>query len=84
MHVLCCCKKGFTDTTRNVCDEYFDSYFPAAFKTASDLRARGGPEKFRWTEFPWLIQEYLDGGAGCAHRDRTPAEISDMEVGIRR
>ena len=73
---------GFTDTTRNVCDKYFDSYFPLAFKTAADLRARGGPERFRWTEFSWLIQEYLDGGAGCAHRDRSPEEVSSMEAAI--
>eukprot|EP00750_Incisomonas_marina_P010640 INCI16292.10.p1 GENE.INCI16292.10~~INCI16292.10.p1 ORF type:complete len:901 (+),score=156.29 INCI16292.10:333-3035(+) len=73
---------GFTDTTRNVCDKYFDSFFPAAFETAAELRKRGGKERFRWTEFPWLIQEYLDGGAGCAHRDRTPAELEAMENAI--
>ena len=73
---------GFTDTTRNVCDDYFDNFFPKAFQTAEELRKRGGVEKFRWTEFPWLIQEYLDGGAGCAHRDRTPEEIKAMELAI--
>ena len=41
---------GFTDTTRNVCDEYFYDFFPAAMKTAADLRKMGGPERFRWTE----------------------------------
>merc|ERR1719247_1921956 len=67
---------GFTNTTRGVCDTYFDDYFPAAFATAAALRTRGGPERFRWTEFTWLLQEYLDGGAGCAHRDRTAAEVA--------
>ena len=75
---------GFTDTTRNVCDEYFDSFFPAAFKTAADLRARGGVERFRWTEFPWLIQEYLDGGARCSHTSRTREQVAAMEEAIKQ
>ena len=54
---------------------YFNDYFPAAFKTAAELRKRGGEERFRWTEFPWLIMEYLDGGANCAH-DRRYAHMS--------
>lgn len=50
---------GFTDTTRNVCDRYFDLYFPQAFKLSSDLRKSCKTETcpvFRWTQFPWLIQ----------------------------
>jgi hypothetical protein len=73
---------GFTDTTRNVCDAYFDKFFPEALATAAELRQRGSNATFRWTEFPWLIQEYLDGGAGCAHRGRTDAEVATMETAI--
>jgi hypothetical protein len=73
---------GFTDTTRKVCDTYFNNYFPKAFQTAQELRKRGGKEMFRWTEFPWLIQEYLDGGANCAHGRRSDAEIAAMQQAI--
>ena len=52
---------GFTGTTRDVCEQYFDHFFPAAFSTAAELRQRGGKARYRWTEFPWLVQEYLDG-----------------------
>ena len=44
---------GFTNTTRNVCDEYADEYFPAAFATAAALRRNCTDAKtcptFRWT-----------------------------------
>jgi len=77
---------GFTDTTRNVCDKYFDVFFPNAFNTSRTLRALctdpATCPTFRWTEFPWLIQEYLDGRAGCSHRRRTPFEVQDMEQAI--
>jgi hypothetical protein len=47
---------GFTNSTRNVCDTYFNEYFPAAFATADQLRRNcSDPARcpvFRWTEFP--------------------------------
>ena len=50
--------------------------------TAAELRKRNSTATFRWTEFPWLILEYLDGGAGCAHRERTAVEVAAMEAAI--
>lgn len=77
---------GFTDTTRNVCDLYFEKYFPQAFLLADALKANctdpATCPTYRWTQFPWLIQEFLDGRAGCAHRQRTPEEVSRMEKAI--
>ena len=79
---------GFTNSTRSVCDTYFDIYFPAAFETASSLRASCTDKKtcpvFRWTEFPWIIQEFLDGGAGCAHTRRTVEQLQAMVEAIGR
>jgi len=81
---------GFTDTSRNVCDLYFEVFIPCALKLAADLRARCNKTvertcpAYRWTQFPWLIQEYLDGLAGCAHRQRTPGEVVELESGIAR
>eukprot|EP00041_Stephanoeca_diplocostata_P021019 m.481245 g.481245 ORF g.481245 m.481245 type:complete len:1000 (-) comp21715_c0_seq8:54-3053(-) len=73
---------GFTDTCENVCDTYFQSYFPRAFNVSKVLRERGGVEQFRWTQFPWMIQEYLDGAAGCGKSKRTAQDIADMEEAI--
>jgi hypothetical protein len=75
---------GFTNTSRNICDLYFDTYFPRAWNTSEVLRKRGGVERYQWTEFPWLIQEYLDGAAQCGHKQRTPAEVAMMEQAIAR
>lgn len=73
---------GFTNTSRHVCDLYFDTYFPKAFNTSRVLRERGGVERYQWTEFPWLIQEYLDGAVNCSHRPRTATEVKQMEAAI--
>jgi hypothetical protein len=77
---------GFTNTTRNVCDEYADNYFPEAFATADALRKNctdpATCPTFRWTEFPWIIQEFLDGGTGCAHNRRTVEQLAAMVRGV--
>jgi hypothetical protein len=99
---------GFTNSTRNVCDSYFNEFFPAALAVADALRRSCTDPStcpvFRWTEFPvstllclpalhvfssldssvsgwqWIIQEFLDGGTGCAHTRRTPEQVAAMEV----
>lgn len=78
---------GFTDTSRNVCDRYFDLYIPQAMNLSATLRAacaQQGCPAYRWTQFPWLVSEFIDGLAGCAHRPRTPAEVAALERGIAR
>jgi hypothetical protein len=39
---------------------YFDVYFPAAIKTAQQLRQRGGKERLIYTTHPWLVSLYVD------------------------
>jgi hypothetical protein len=73
---------GFTLSARNVCDTYFDTYFPAAFNVSRSLEAKNSSVQYRWTEFPWLILEYLDNAAECAHRPRSNSEIAAMEEAI--
>lgn len=75
---------GFTNSTRGVCDSYFDEHFPRAIETATELRRRKGMARFQWTTFPWLVQEYLDGAAGCASRLRTPQELMHVRQAIER
>ena len=71
---------GFTNSTRGVCDTYFNDYFPRALETAEELRRRKSPARYQWTSFPWIVQEFLDGAAGCATRRRTPQEIAGTFV----
>eukprot|EP00960_Hanusia_phi_P033234 750356-Hanusia_phi.AAC.2 len=73
---------GFTNTTHNVCDMYFDKHFPQALETHYALKERGGPETYTWTVFPWLLLEFFDGAAACARRPRTEGEIADMKRAI--
>lgn len=73
---------GFTDLARGVCELYFDKHYPAAIALAEALAARGGPEQYAWTSHPWMVQEYLDGVAGCAPNPRTPAQVSFQCVTI--
>ena len=75
---------GFTNSTRGVCDSYFDEHFPRAIETATELRRRKGMARFQWTTFPWLVQEFLDGAAGCASRLRTPQELMHVRQAIER
>jgi hypothetical protein len=73
---------GFTNTTRGVCDTYFDQHFPRAIETANELRRRQSRATFQWHTFSWLILEFLDGAAGCATRPRTPAELAAVRQAI--
>ena len=51
---------GFTrDTSLEVLDEYFSTWFPLAFNVSAELRARGGEEQFGWTTHAWLVDRYL-------------------------
>jgi hypothetical protein len=73
---------GFTDTTENVCRLYFNDHFPKAIETARELRASGGEERFVYTEFSWLVAEYLDGAAGCTPELRNASMIQNMQQAI--
>jgi hypothetical protein len=50
---------GFSLTQAKVIREYFDVYYPAAMKTAAELR-EAGPDHYTWTTGSWLLYEYLD------------------------
>ncbi len=39
--------------------KYFDVYFPAAIKIASEMRQAGG-DRYIWTTGSWLVYEYLE------------------------
>jgi hypothetical protein len=50
---------GFTKTQAKVIRQYFDVYYPAAIKTAAQLRVCG-PDHYTWTTGSWLLYEYLE------------------------
>ena len=62
---------GFTGFARDVTEEYFSSFIPAAMDLAAALRRDGGEERFVWTTGSWLIYEYLEQ---AAPRDRRRME----------
>ncbi len=50
---------GFTDLAATVRKRYLDDFFPRAVATAAELRAAGGPARFRWTTGSWILTEAL-------------------------
>ena len=73
---------GFTLLARDVCEQYFQQHLPNGIALSRALRAAGGAARYSVTSHPWLIQEFLDGAADCAHTARTAAQIADMEQAI--
>eukprot|EP01062_Namystynia_karyoxenos_P018197 TRINITY_DN16765_c0_g1_i1.p1 TRINITY_DN16765_c0_g1~~TRINITY_DN16765_c0_g1_i1.p1 ORF type:complete len:936 (+),score=259.95 TRINITY_DN16765_c0_g1_i1:77-2884(+) len=72
---------GYTmPSVRDLIDLYATSYFPTAFNTSRALRARGGPERFRWTSHPWLIEALLRNQTGNV----SPAFVAELDAAIRR
>ena len=72
---------GFTLLARDVC-EYFQQHLPNGIRLSQQLRALGGPAQYAVTTHPWLLQEFLDGAADCAHTARTADQIAFMEQAI--
>lgn len=59
---------GFTQTQAQVMRKYFDLYYPAAIKTAAEMRV-SGKDRYVWTTGSWLLYEYLeqaDSAGRCA------------------
>ena len=73
---------GYTNLARNICDEYFNTFFPAGWNLSSTLRAMGGPAQYAVTSHPWLILEFLNGTTQCAHSARNASMITSMERAI--
>ena len=70
---------GYThDTSLEVLDQYFSSWFPKAFNVSRQLRARGGQEQFHWTTHPWLITQLFANATGNV----THQQINGMEEAI--
>lgn len=59
---------GFTDYARNVIQNYFSKYIPAAINLARQMREEGRPERFLWTTGSWLIYEYLEQADATARK----------------
>ena len=70
---------GFTDTERGVVRTYFDKFLPQAIEVAQTLRAGGGEDRFVWTNFAWIIYEYLEQ-ASAEQRKRMEKAILDGDI----
>lgn len=71
---------GYTALARDVCDLYFDLILPANLALAASLRGSATP--FRYTTHAFLVAEFLDGAAGCAHAPQGPAALAAMRDAI--
>ena len=69
---------GFTLTQAKVMRKYFDEYFPAAMKTAAQMRL-AGKDRYTWTTGSWLLYEYLEQ-ADAGQRRRVEQAIADRDL----
>jgi hypothetical protein len=72
---------GYTSYARTICDEYFDLLLPGNIALAKQLASTETP--YVHTSHSFLIAEFLQGTAGCAHTRPSPSSILDMEDAIR-
>ena len=72
---------GYTDLARNVCDLYLDVLFPLNLLLADLMRNSSTP--FALTTHSLLVQEFLDGSAGCAHARQNASAVAAFEAAIR-
>ena len=72
---------GYTDLARNICDYYFQSNLFGNIALYDQLANTSTP--YALTSHAFLVAEFLDGAAGCAHARPSPQQISDFEAAIR-
>jgi hypothetical protein len=65
---------GFTALASEVRRRYLDDFFPRAIATATELRARGGAARLRWTTGSWILTEAL--------REASPAQRRRIESAV--
>lgn len=72
---------GYTDLARNICDYYFQSNLPGNIALYDEMVNTSTP--YALTSHAFLVSEFIDGAANCAHTRPTPQQISDFEAAIR-
>jgi hypothetical protein len=58
---------GFGLTQAKMIREYFDVHYPAAMKTAAELR-QAGQDRYTWSTGSWLLYEYLEQASSTQRR----------------
>lgn len=58
---------GFGLTQEKMILKYFDAYYPAAMKTAAELR-QTGQDRYIWSTGSWLLYEYLERASSNQRR----------------
>ncbi len=67
---------GFTDLAAKVKRRYFDTFIPAAIRTASEVRRINPACNYVWTVGSYLIYEYLERA--------TPSQREELEQAVGR
>jgi hypothetical protein len=73
---------GYTNTARNVINQYFTSFFPRAIKVGQDLRAKNGTERLKWMTQTYLVSLYLNCPDGLGLTCPTASEISAFKASV--
>lgn len=62
VHVIQACHfdAGYADTTSNILNEWFHTYFPRALSLGLELDARGGAERLHFLAQSWIVSMFLD------------------------
>ena len=69
---------GFSRTQAKVMREYFDIHYPAAMKTAAELREEG-LYRYTWSTGSWLLYEYVEQASSSQRRSMEAAiEFGDI------
>jgi len=72
---------GYTDLARNICDYYFNANLPGNAALAAALANTSTP--YALTSHAFLVAEFLDAAAGCAHAPPPPAAAAAVEAAAR-
>jgi hypothetical protein len=86
VHVIQACHfdAGYADTTSNILNEWFHTYFPRALSLGLELDARGGAERLHFLAQSWIVSLFLDcppsiPGLVCP----SPAEIANFTRAVK-
>lgn len=62
VHVIQACHfdAGYADTTSNILNEWFHTFFPRALSLGLELDARGGAERLHFLAQSWIVSLFLD------------------------
>ena len=75
---------GFADTSANIVNEYFDTYFPAAVNFTETLRSIKYADSYTWMTHSYLLSLYFDCPPNMGLHCPTAAQQAAVQAAIQR